>query len=146
MKPHAAIKVGMDWAARPARGVPRQVRTVLTWCTCDPWVIEVEFREPLNRCVEVSRDAVAAGLAGDSGPGRVRFRLVTPMQMEMAIAPDDVATPATLWAPIGLVTAFVESTFVHIPAGTEAGNTNMDARLEEMLRAGHDPQEGNDNV
>ncbi|MBL7499961.1 SsgA family sporulation/cell division regulator [Frankia sp. CNm7] len=113
---------------------------VVTWRACDPLAVSLALVSrpdhpalPQGNWV-APRDALRAGLETPTGDGDVRFT-PTPGNAEVKVELTDGGRHSTVVLDAEPLRAFLERTEQVVPAGQEHPERELDAVLDELLRA-----------
>ena len=119
-------------------GSPVPVTARLSYDPSDPFAVSVSMRTEGSPTVDwvVSRELLAAGLLTPSGDGDIGVWPSTSRSAEVVcISLSSPDGQALLYGQHADVAAFLDRTFVEVPAGAESELIDLDALVEHLLRA-----------
>jgi hypothetical protein len=127
-----AEPVVMAW--HPLRGMLRATCR-LRYEPSDPYAVTVGASRADGRPTSwtFARSLLADGAAGRAGIGDVRIWRVTTNDSLVAMALSGQSGTTHLYAPVRAVEAFLDATYLAVPAGTEHLALDVDRQLEELL-------------
>jgi Streptomyces sporulation and cell division protein, SsgA len=114
-------------------GDPRPVRAHLRWRSTDPYTVQLGFHTRVAPDVVwvLSRELLAQGLTGEAGMGDVRLQPAPDATVLLQLRPPTGQT----WLRIEnwVLEEFLESTYRHIPLGSETLGTSLDDEIGALL-------------
>jgi hypothetical protein len=107
----------------------------LGYSSRDPWAVTAVFVTPDGEVTWVfGRDLLEEGLAGPAGEGDVAvWPVVTGRQRILYLSLASPNGSALLEADLDAVATFLQTTYQHVPKGTELDHTDLDAELAALL-------------
>ncbi|MDT3438371.1 MULTISPECIES: SsgA family sporulation/cell division regulator [unclassified Pseudofrankia] len=134
------LDVSTEFVVDDASTSGRVTVLVVTWRACDPLAVSITLVSrpdhpalPQGNWV-APRDALRAGLEKPTGDGDVRFT-PDPRRAEVQLELTDGASRSTVILGAEPLRDFLERTERVVPAGQEHPERELDAVLDELLRA-----------